>query len=112
MPPEVTKDDIGDIKRDVRDLYEKSNETNKSISNIEVSLARIATVIERLPPVPKQPCEYHEKLRKDFDKHVEEQAREAKKDVDSIKEYALKLVFDVVKWVIIAGLGVYIGKSL
>ncbi len=111
MSGEATKDDVIEIKQDIRDLYNKGNETNKSITNIEVSIARIAIIVEKLPPIPKQPCEWHNKLQTNFEEHIKEQTKSVQKDVDTVKQYAIKLVFDAIKWLSIAGLGVFIGSK-
>jgi len=46
---EVTRQDITDLKSDIKDLYDKNNETNKAISGMAVNVAEIATTIKTRP---------------------------------------------------------------
>jgi selenophosphate synthetase-related protein len=47
-------------------LFEKINE-------MAVDIAQIKTKLEMMPPPPKQPCQWHLQLRKEFDIHVDDQ---------------------------------------
>lgn len=52
-------------KDDVNRLHQRIDEMNNAITGLAVNVAKLGTVIERLPALPSRPC-------KDFQDHIQE----------------------------------------
>jgi len=104
---EVTRQDITDLKSDIKDLYDKNNETNKAISGMAVNVAEIATTI-KTRPIPKQPCTFHNQLRKEFDEH--EEAHKA--NIKDWKGAFIRAAVDVIKLAAVAAFGIVAGMMM
>ena len=105
----VTREDINLLRSDIKDLYDKYNEMSRQFASIEKHLAVIATKFEALPAPPKQPCKWVEGVIKDFDEYKKDQQVKKEKDLNNWKQPAIRLLFNVLQWVIIAGISAGIG---
>lgn len=86
---------------DTAEIFEKINQ-------MAVDIAQIKTKLEMMPAPPKQPCQWHLQLRKEFDVLVKEQ-----KQVTSDWRKALcNGAVDIVKTAIIAACGILIALAL
>jgi hypothetical protein len=111
MSEQVTRDDINEIKSDVKDLYNKHNEATKGINRIAISVAEIAASLKHQPPVPKQPCDWFNKLEIEVKDHLKDHNERNTKSIDSVKNYSIKIAIDIIKWLAILGAGVIIGVN-
>ncbi len=107
----VTREDINNLRADIKDLYDKYNEMSRQFAAIEKHLAVIATKFEALPAPPKQPCRWVEELRKEFDGYMKDQQDQRKADINTWKQQAIRTFLDVVKWAIIGGITFYAGMN-
>lgn len=107
MSPGVTRQDISELKSNIKDLYDKHNETNKAISGMAVNVAEIATTM-KARPIPEQPCAWHDQLRKEFDGHIDVH----NENVRDWKEAFIKASVDIIKLAVVAGLGLIIGMMV
>jgi len=80
----------------------------EKINAMAIDIAQIKTTLEMLPAPPKQPCQWHDQLRKEFDVHIKEH-----KQIDhDWRSCLIKAGVDLLKTAIIAGAGLVIGVAL
>jgi hypothetical protein len=77
----------------------------EKINQMAVDIASIKTKIEMLPAPPKQPCQWHDQIRKEFDSHISDH-KQIKSDWRSA---VIGGGVDIVKTLIVAASGVVIG---
>lgn len=86
---------------DTAEIFEKINQ-------MAVDIAQIKTKLEMMPPPPKQPCQWHLQLRKEFDGLVQDQ-RQVKSDW---RKALCEGAVDIAKTAIIAIAGMLIALAL
>lgn len=79
-------------------LYEK-------INKMAVDIGMIKTKIEMLPAPPKQPCQWHNQLRKEFDNYMNDR----KQNSHDWRLVLIRAFVDIAKTAIVAGAGILIG---
>ena len=82
-------------------LYEK-------INNMAIDIAQIKTKFEMMPPPAKQPCQWHNQLRKEFDSFV----LDKKQTSHDWRVTLIRAFVDIAKMAIVAGAGVLIGLAM
>ena len=94
MATEVTKEDL--------------NRIYDAIGPMQQDIAEIKTTLKLLPQPPKQPCQWQEQLRKEFDGHIIAH----NVNVRDWKGAFIKASVDIIKLAIVAGLGLVIGMMM
>ena len=77
----------------------------EKISQMAVDIAEIKTKLAMMPSPPKQPCQWHDQLRKEFDEHV----KEHKQYKSDWRKAILDAAIDIAKTAVIAAGGIIAG---
>ena len=91
---EVTKEDL--------------NRIYDAMTPMQQDIAEIKTTLKLLPQPPKQPCQWQEQLRKEFDGHIGVHDKTAW----NWKEAFIRAAVDIIKLAVVGGLGLIIGKMI